>query len=366
MPRVQDVLNALEEIAPRRFAFDWDRVGLQVGDPEAQVERAVVSLDRSLAAVKYTEEHQAQLLVAHHPLIFSPLPAVTTHQPEGKLVLRMAKSGISFIAAHTNWDVAPGGVNDTLAQVLELREVDAFGMQPRTPRLKLVVFAPEEAVQPLIDACSEAGAGVIGLYTRCAFMSPGTGTFYAAPGTDPTVGETGKVEEVPEIKIEMVLPEALCAKVTRAILKTHPYEEPAYDFVRLTDAEEHPLGRIGQLPLMMSLPELVRHVEERLETRVQAWGSPNAQLRTVACVGGTAGREWRDARHAGAQALITGEVKQHEALEAAEEGFVLIHAGHYATEQPGCAALCRALKRAVPEVHWYLYEPAPGEAGRPL
>jgi dinuclear metal center YbgI/SA1388 family protein len=366
MLKVSDVLSALEEVAPQRFAFPSDKVGLQVGSTGSEVSRAVVSLDRSLGAASFAAEVRADLLLCHHPLIWEPLKSVTSDSYAGRVVTELIRGGINFIAAHTNWDCAEGGINDTLAKQLQLIEVKAFGEAAPVARLKLVVFAPESEAQKIIDAASGAGAGVIGLYRRCAYMSMGTGTFFSPPGTDPTVGQVGEVQEVAELRIEMVLPEALCGVVTRAIVEVHPYEEPAYDFVRLTDSQEQPISRAGKLLKSMNLSEFAKHVDEMLGTRCQAWGRPDSHIRDVAVCGGSAADEWRAARSTGADVLVTGEVPQHTALEASENGLAIIAAGHYATEHPGCRALKATMETKLPQIEWMLYEPPAGIAGRPF
>jgi dinuclear metal center YbgI/SA1388 family protein len=359
-------MEALERLAPRRYAFSFDKVGLQVGDPSAELTTGVVSLDRSLGAVAFTAEHSAQMLVAHHPLIFEPLATVLQTSHTGRTVLELARKNIAFAAAHTNWDSARGGVNDALASIFGLADVKPFGSAASVKRLKVVVFCPEDAVEKLIDAASEAGAGQIGEYSRCVFTSPGTGTFLGSGDSNPAIGEAGQIEDAPEVRLEMVLPEARARAVAKAIRRVHPYEEPAFDFFLLQADEEQPAGRVGLLPNPMPLQELAALSDERLHTRSWAWGDPGRLIRRVAVVGGAADGEWRDARGAGADVLITGEVKQHVGLEAAEEGFALIGAGHYATEQPGCAALRDRLAAEMPEVEWLLYAPEPGFSGRPI
>lgn len=365
MPTVQEVLDALEIIAPKRFALSFDKVGLQVGDRHGDITKAVVSLDRSLAAVDYAIKEGAQLLLSHHPLIFEPLASATSDTHTGRTVLRLIENRIAFIAAHTNWDAAPGGINDTLASRLGLEDVKPFGMAATSKQLKLVFFAPHGSEQKLIDAASEAGAGVIGLYTRCAFIGNGTGTFYAAPGTDPTIGEVGSVEEVSESKIEMVLPESTRNAVERALRAAHPYEEPAFDFVQLVDWKEHALGRVGTLPQAVPFADFVHAVDAALDTRSWGFGRERT-VRKVAVVGGAADTEWMNAQRAGADVLVTGEVKQHFAVEAAESGMCIVAAGHYATEHPGCIALAERMSQEVEGVEWKIFEPSPGIAGRPL
>jgi hypothetical protein len=94
---------------------------------------------------------------------------------------------------------------------------------------KLVVFVPEDALDAVRDALFEAGAGRIGDYERCSWYTAGTGTFVGGEGTAPTIGEAGREERVPELRLETVFPAARHDEVVAALRSTHPYEEPAFD-----------------------------------------------------------------------------------------------------------------------------------------
>ena len=98
---------------------------------------------------------------------------------------------------------------------------------------KLVVFVPEEALDAVRDAVFAAGAGRIGDYTRCSWYAAGTGTFLGGEGADPTVGERGREERVPELRLETVFPAELHEEVIAALRRAHPYEEPAFDVYEL-------------------------------------------------------------------------------------------------------------------------------------
>lgn len=366
MSDVQDVLDALERIAPARFAFNWDKIGLQVGNRETPVERAVVALDRSMAAIHYAIEENAQVLLTHHPLIFDPIPSVTMDTYEGRAIHRMIFYGISHICAHTNWDAGDGGINDTLATLLDLQEVSPFGSSAGADNYMLVVYVPEANLQAVIDACSSAGAGVISDYQRCAFYSEGKGTYEAGDHTNPAVGKAGERSTTDEIRLEMLCPAHVAKPVITAMLAAHPYEVPAYDLLVMAKGIAQALGRIGTLPEPISFAGLCEQIDLKLSTRCLGWGSPNREIRRVAVVGGAADGEWRSAQAAGAQVLITGEVKQHVALEASESGFTIVAAGHFATEHPGSAALRDRMALEIPDVEWLVYEPLPGFSGRPL
>jgi dinuclear metal center YbgI/SA1388 family protein len=363
MPTVREILDALETIAPRRFAFAFDKVGLQVGDADQQVGRAVVALDRSLAAVRFAREKQAGFLLTHHPLIFRPLDSVDAGSHVGRTVLELAKSGISFAAAHTNWDSARGGINDTLAGLLGLRDIADFGTAADVDNSKLSVTCPSESVDAIIDSASACGAGIIGSYSRCAFSAIGVGHFMSDETANPAVGEAGKQSSVPEVRIEMSVPTHRAHLVARAIKAVHPYEQPAIDLFALQPHPEQPAGRVGSLLSPVDLGQLMLDIEASLKTVCWGWGHGSVQR--IAVVGGSADEEWRAAQAAGADVLVTGEVKQHVALEAVESGFRLIAAGHYATENPGCETLRQRMAGAVPGVEWILFEPEPGFGGRP-
>jgi dinuclear metal center YbgI/SA1388 family protein len=366
MATVRDVLAALEQIAPQRYALTSDRIGLQVGDLDQRVTTAVVGLDRSLGAVQYAADLHADLLLTHHPLIFSPLASVDTRSHDGRTVVKLLRQGTSFIAAHTNWDAAQGGINDTLAELLGLTNIASFGMCAEVPQFKLVFTCPPDSVEQVIDAASEAGAGIIGAYSRCAFSSTGLGEFTGDESTNPAVGQRGRQERVEETRVEMVLREANAKAVLRAARKAHPYEEPALDLFVLQGLNEQPLGRVGTLPTPISLGEFASLVDRNLAVRCWTWGDPAAKIKKVAVMGGAADGAWMDAQRAGADVLLTGEVKQQNGLEASESGMPLIAAGHYQTEHPGSAALSVRMQTAMPEIDWRLYVPPAGQHGRPF
>jgi dinuclear metal center YbgI/SA1388 family protein len=127
MATVGDVLSAIEQIAPSRFAYSFDRIGLQVGDPGARVTKLAVSLDPSLAAARFARAQGAQMLVCHHPVIWDPLPTLAFDDYKASVVRELVEGGVAFAAAHTNWDCAPGGINDTLAGLIGLCDVRAIG-----------------------------------------------------------------------------------------------------------------------------------------------------------------------------------------------------------------------------------------------
>lgn len=366
MASIQTVLKALESIAPARYAFPWDKIGLQVGDRKRSVEKAIIALDRSPGAIQFAIDQNAQLLLTHHPLIFDPVASVTSDTLEGRSIQTLIQHGISHIAAHTNWDAATGGINDALASRLGLKDVEAFGSSAGSEEFKLACFVPPVSLDAVLDACAEAGAGMIGKYNRCAFLSQGTGTFEPQWGANPTIGMGTQRGKVKETRFEMVCPADRVSAVIQALRNAHPYEEPAFDLIPLRKGRGQPMGRIGTLKSSLSLPKFAAHVDAQLGTRSWTWGSSSRIISRVAVVGGAAESEWRAALELGADAFVTGEVRQHVALETSAAGIAILAAGHYATEQPGCVDLAAKMGEAVSEVEWLVFQPRPGEDGRPF
>ncbi len=338
----------INAIYPPALAEDWDNVGLQVGDPTAEVSRIAVALDPVEATLTEAVSKKAELLVCHHPLIFKPLRHLTPNDETGKLVLRAVQEKVAIFSAHTNLDRATGGLNDWLAERLGL--IDARPMETNEGLLfKLVVFVPVEAQETVADALFSAGAGAIGAYDRCSFRAAGTGTFRAGAGTDPYVGEPGKDESVDEVRLETVVPKEKLGRVVARMVKAHPYEEVAYDlYPLLNDRPDVGLGRIGKLAEPVSLSEYAAQIKSSLDAgHVRVVGPGHKKICKVAVCGGSGASLLATAYRQGADLLVTGDVKYHDARIAESLGIALVDAGHFATEKIAVEGLTRQLHKII-------------------
>lgn len=140
---VGDVLRWLDGIAPFATQESFDNAGLIVGDPAAEVRRVLFAVDATLPVVREAADWGAELIVAHHPLLFGGTSAIRYDEPEGKIVAALAAGRLNLIAAHTNLDRAPGGTGDSLAAALRLGEIAPAGEDPylRVGRLAQPVTA---------------------------------------------------------------------------------------------------------------------------------------------------------------------------------------------------------------------------------
>ena len=346
--RLGEVVATLEEHYDPTWAEEWDAVGLVLGDPDADVTRAHFAVDPVAAVADEAIATGAQLLVTHHPLFLRGTTSVAATTAKGRLVHRLIGNGVGLYVAHTNADVADPGVSDALATALGVRDVQPLDPRPGEPQDKLVTFAPTDAVDRMLDALSAAGAGTIGNYTRCAYLGDGTGTFLPGGDSDPAIGQPGEVTRTPETRIEIVLPRSRRREVVRALLDTHPYEEPAYDVLELARLEgPRGLGRLGVLAQSTTLAAFTTAVARALPATVwgvRAAGDPRRMVRTVAVCGGSGGELAAAAARAGADVLVTADLRHHPASEHVEDGGVaLVDAAHWATEWPWLAQAAQLL-----------------------
>ena len=351
MPRLVDVIAVLDGWFDPRWAEPWDAVGLVCGDPAAPVERILLAVDAVPATVAEARSVGAHLLLTHHPLLLTPVHGVPADDPKGGLVHRMITSGVAHFVAHTNADVADPGVSDALASQLGLSALRPLAPADDADIDKLVVFVPLEQSEALVDALSAAGAGAIGDYDRCAWVTEGDGTFRPLAGAHPTLGQTGEITRVREARVEMVVPRSRRHEVVAALRAAHPYEEPAFDIlVQAPLPSRRGSGRIGQLAEPMTLREFATHAADRLPGTawgVRAAGDPDRPVRTVAVCGGAGGSLADQARRAGADAFLTADLKHHSTLEAVTErepgAMALVDAAHWATEAPWLDAVAARL-----------------------
>jgi dinuclear metal center YbgI/SA1388 family protein len=340
---------------PPDLAEEWDNVGLQVGDPASPVERLMVALDPTSSAVMAASKQGVQLLVTHHPLLFKPLRRLTPDDSVGRVVWQAVHGGVAIATAHTNLDVAADGLNSWLAEKLEL--IGAEPLQPTASHLvKLAVFVPADYAEVVAAALFAGGAGQIGAYDQCSFRVSGLGTFRPGPGTTPFIGEPGRREQVEEVRLETIVPQRRLGKVVEKLLKAHPYEEVAYDLIPLANQlPDVGLGRVGRLAAPMSLAVLADRVKVLLNCQsLRLVGLPERSISKVAVCGGSGAGLIQEARRRGADVLITGDIKYHEARLAEDLDLALLDAGHFATERLAVDALADRFGKEATARGWRL------------
>lgn len=236
--KLSRIIGCLESRFPKSLAESWDNVGLMVGKRENEIKKIQISLDATMKAVDNAVENGADLIITHHPLIFSPLKNVNSDSLTGRKILKLIENKISVYSLHTNLDSSLAGLNDFLGEKLGF------------------------------------GEGKI---------------------IDPTENFAGSE----------------------------------------TKNSQTGIGRLYTLPEKEKLTDLIQRVKSRLKLEtvtVSGYNIETADIQKVAVVNGAGSSYWKKAKRMGADLLITGDLKYHEALDAKEEGVYILDVGHYESE----------------------------------
>ena len=330
---VKEILSCLTQVAPLSWQESYDNAGLQVGDENAEVSKALIALDVTEALVDEAVAKSCNLILSHHPLIFRGLKHLTPKSPIERAVMKAIKNDIAIISMHTNLDNSCLGVNHRLGEMLGLKNLHI--LQPMNGRLmKLVVFCPADYAEKVRSAMFEAGAGCIGNYDSCSFNAAGQGSFRAGEETHPFVGEQGKLHFENEIRIETIVPDHLLNRVVSAMLKVHPYEEVAYDVYQLQN--EFPLagsGMIGEFETEMPETDFLNLVSETIGTPCLRHSALTGRMiKRVALCGGAGSFLFGDAKSAQADAFLSADMKYHDFFEP-DGDILMVDGGHFETEQ---------------------------------
>ncbi|MBM7623199.1 Nif3-like dinuclear metal center hexameric protein [Sporohalobacter salinus] len=331
---IQQVIQLMEEIAPKKLAQDWDNVGLQIGSYSQRVNKVLVTLDVNQKIMSEAAEKDVDLIISHHPVIFNSLSQVRFDTEIGNLVQTAVEEEISIYVAHTNYDIAQGGLNDQLSSKLGLTDLQVLKTTFEDELKKLVVFLPQENLEEVREAIIKQEVGWIGNYRDCTFAAEGVGTFRPLAGTDPYCGQQDQLEKADEVRLETILPESKVSQVLNKLESVHPYEEIAYDLYSVeATGEQLGLGRVGNLKRSLEFDKFVTQVKEALELdRVRTVKPDNSEIKRIAVCSGSGADLIRPAVFKGADLLVTGDIKYHDAELASEMGLGIIDAGHYGTE----------------------------------
>jgi len=331
--KIKDLIAPLEAWAPRSLQEDYDNSGLQVGDPEAEVNSAMVCLDCTEAVVQEAAAKGCGLIISHHPVIFRGLKSLAGKSYVERTLLAAIKHGIALYAIHTNLDNVLDGVNGEIASRLGLKPLGTLAPKPGQLR-KLVVFVPNSHANEVRNAVFQAGAGHVGNYDECSFTAGGMGTFRPGPGTNPFSGEQGVRSSDAEFRLEFIYHAPREQAILAAMRAAHPYEEVAYDLYPLANAHQGiGSGLVGEWVVPLTDAEFLAKLKKACGLQAirhtRALGRP---IRKVALCGGSGAFLIRAAIASGADAYITGDVKYHEFFEP-DGRLLLADIGHYGSEQ---------------------------------
>ena len=331
--KIKEILKEIEEHAPLPLQDGFDNAGVQVGDISQPAVGALLCVDVTEDVIDEAVELDCNLIISHHPLLFKPLKSLTGRNYIERCVMKAVEKGIVIYSAHTNLDNARYGVNYKIAQKIGLQNIRVLSPK-KNALLKLVVYIPQTHVDVVRNALFNAGAGHIGNYDSCSFSSEGEGMFRAGVNTDPFCGEIGELHVEPEVRVEVILPVFKKNVVLRALLATHPYEEPAYDFIPLENTwDQAGSGVVGELLLPEEEESFLFRLKDIFHLKTLSHSPLRGKsIQEVAVCGGSGAFLIPDAMAFGADVFITGEAKYNDYYDV-EKNILLAVIGHYESEE---------------------------------
>ncbi|MCC6286150.1 MAG: Nif3-like dinuclear metal center hexameric protein [Phycisphaerales bacterium] len=359
---VRDLIDAMQRIAPLEYAESWDRVGLLVGKAERELDGPVLlTIDLTERVMREAKDAGARAIIAYHPVIWDPVARVTDETARGRILLGAIEAGLCIYTPHTALDAAPGGVTDWLCEGLsgsgQAGKIagDCRALQPTVRgggMCKIVTFLPLEAMERVRGALATAGAGRIGAYSLCSFSTEGTGTFLGGAGTKPVSGVAGRVEHVPERRLEMVCPKANLALALETMRQFHPYEEPAIDVYEMSG---EPLRRAGAgRRLVLDRPATLMELADRLKRFLPRYRlraalvAEDRPMQSLGVVPGAGEGLAPLAAREGCELFFTGEMRHHQILDCLHQDMSVLLAGHANTERGYLPRLAERLRAMLP------------------
>jgi len=346
--KCKELFSEFEKKVPVSWQEPYDNCGLQIGNPENEIDGILYTLDFTSRSIDQAVANKCNLVICHHPFIFGGLKNINLAKSDGLLIEKCIREKICVYAAHTNFDKFPHGVSEALALQLGLLNT-AVLVHDEGNLKKLVTFCPEAQAESVRNALFDAGAGHIGNYDSCSFNVSGSGSFRAGENASPFVGKIGEIHIEPEVRIETVFPSWRQSAVLSALFAFHPYEEIAFDIYPLENSWNGiGLGSIGQLPQVMDAQSFVSYVKSALNLKsVRHSHFLKNNVSRVAVCGGSGASFINQAIQAGAQAFITADVKYHD-FQAAAGRILLLDAGHFETEIFALTALKSLVSEFLP------------------
>ncbi|MBN2349683.1 MAG: Nif3-like dinuclear metal center hexameric protein [Bacteroidales bacterium] len=330
---LSDIISILEKHAPLNYQESYDNSGLTVGDPAMEISGAILTLDVTEEVITEAIDLNFNLIISHHPVVFSGIKKITGRNATEKILIKAIQNNIALYAVHTNIDSVRYGVNSKICEKIGLENCSILA-PVSGELLKLVTFVPSAQADQVRMAMFEAGAGHIGNYDQCSYNIEGYGTFRGLENTKPFAGKQGELHFEKEVRIETIFPKNLQNKITEALLKSHPYEEVAYDIYPLANVfDQVGMGMKGDLTNPVDETEFLKLLKSVFETKViRHTKLLGKKVNKVAVCGGSGSFLINKAIASGADVFVTGDVKYHQFFEA-ENKLVIADIGHFESEQ---------------------------------
>jgi dinuclear metal center YbgI/SA1388 family protein len=330
--RINEIIQVLERWAPPSLQESYDNSGLICGEAHQYCTGVVVCLDSTEAVIDEAIEKGYNLVVAHHPILFSGIKKLTGKTYAERAVIKAIRNNIAIYALHTNLDAVLLGVNRKIGEKLGIHKMEIL-RKSEQELLQLVTYVPENNAEDVRKALFTAGAGAIGNYDECSFNISGMGTFRPGPGSGPVIGSIGIRESLQEQRIEVVLPKWKKQTVLEALFKAHPYEEVAYQMFKTENTlQDAGSGMVGMLNEGVSIEFFLKHVKSVFGGLIRHTEPHKPNIQKIAWCGGSGSFLLQDAIRSGADVMLTSDFKYHQFFDA-DKQITIVDIGHFENEQ---------------------------------
>ncbi|MES2764124.1 MAG: Nif3-like dinuclear metal center hexameric protein [Bacteroidota bacterium] len=330
---LKTIIAEIERFAPLSYQESYDNCGLLTGHKEQGVTAALLCLDCTEEIVEEALRKKCNLIIAHHPIIFSGLKKINGNNYVERTIIKAIQNNIAIYACHTNLDNVKLGVNKKIADKLGL--INQQILSPKRSLLKkLVTFVPFTHLELVRDNLFNAGAGNIGNYDSCSFMVEGTGSFKGNDQANPFIGEKGKLSLEKEARLELIFETINEAQIISSLKQNHPYEEVAYDIYQLENSYQNiGSGMTGELEKAMPEKEFLEQIKSIFKVNfLKHTALLNKPINKVALCGGSGSFLLKNAINSKSDIYISSDFKYHEFFDA-ENKILVADIGHYETEQ---------------------------------
>jgi dinuclear metal center YbgI/SA1388 family protein len=330
---IEQIITYLETIAPPALQETYDNAGLIIGDSNWECTGILCCLDATETVIEESIEKKCNLVVAHHPIIFSGLKKINGKTYIERTVIKAIQNNIAIYALHTNLDNVLHGVNNIIATKLGLRNLSVLSSK-NSQLKKLYFFVPAENAAKVMNAIFATGGGDIGNYSECSFTVNGVGTFKPNEFSNPYIGKKEIRYEAEELKIEILFPAYLQTQILSSLKANHPYEEVAYEVISIDNAhQEIGSGVIGVLSEPMNEKDFFTKLKKIFKLKViKHTALRNKSIEKVAICGGAGSFLIQNAINSKSDIYITSDVKYHEYFDA-DGQIIIADIGHYESEQ---------------------------------
>ena len=330
--QLSEITKHLEQLAPLAYAEDFDNVGLLVSHTN-DITGILVCHDALEEVIEEAILKKCNLVVCFHPILFSGLKKITGKNYVERTIIKAIKNDIAIYAVHTALDNHQNGVNKIFCDVLSLTKTKVL-IPKQNFIYKLVTYTKPENENQVKQALFEAGAGSIGNYDNCSFVSSGIGSFKGNENSNPVLGKKHVLQNETEIKIEVTFEKHLQNNILSALFSNHMYEEVAYEIYKTENEHKNiGLGMIGELEHPMKPNDFLKFVKEKMACGgIRHSQFLTTEIKKVAVLGGSGSFAINNAIEAGADAFLTADLKYHQFYEA-ENKLLLADIGHFESER---------------------------------